>query len=266
MDPPHAVPGVGDGALLDVVPGEAIDALVAVSGADTPLLSVELRHLGGALGARAERPRRPGHAGGRLRPLRGRHRAHAAAARAIKAQLDVIQGAICEWDAGRRYLNFTESAIDTRRAFSAGAYRRLQAVKTLVDPTTSSGPTTRSRPSTEHTLGGNAQLRRRYGSAGAAAVEGVEAVGVLLVDDVALDLQRRRQLAGLLAEVVVEDEEALDLLDLGVLGVGRVELGLDQRAHLVVLGQRGDRGVLDAVLLAPGDDLLLVERDRASTG
>jgi berberine-like enzyme len=46
----------------------------------------------------------------------------------------VIQGAICEWDAGRRYLNFTESAIDTRRAFSGPAYRRLQAVKTLVDP------------------------------------------------------------------------------------------------------------------------------------
>ena len=48
------MPGVGDGALLDVVPGEAIDALVAVSGADTPLLSVELRHLGGAVGRAPE--------------------------------------------------------------------------------------------------------------------------------------------------------------------------------------------------------------------
>ena len=38
-------------------------------------------------------------------------------------------------------------------------------------------------------------------------------VRVLLVDDVALDLQRRRQLARLLREVVVEDREALDLLD-----------------------------------------------------
>jgi FAD/FMN-containing dehydrogenase len=41
---------------------------------------------------------------------------------------------VCEWDAGRRYLNFTESAVDTRRAYSGWAYRRLQAVKTLVDP------------------------------------------------------------------------------------------------------------------------------------
>ena len=134
MDPPHAVPGIGDGALLDVVPGEAIDALVAVSGADTPMLSVELRHLGGALG-RAPK----GH--GALATLEGDFALfavgiapHAEAAEAIKAHLDVIQGAICEWDAGRRYLNFTESAIDTRRAFSGGAYRRLQAIKTLVDP------------------------------------------------------------------------------------------------------------------------------------
>jgi Berberine and berberine like len=134
MDPPHAVPGVGDGALLDVVPGEAIDALVAVSGPDTPMLSVELRHLGGAVG-RAPK----GH--GALAMLDGDFALfavgiapHPAAADAIKAHLDVVEGAICEWDARRRYLNFTESAVDTRNAYSVAAYRRLQAVKTLVDP------------------------------------------------------------------------------------------------------------------------------------
>jgi berberine-like enzyme len=134
MDPPHAVPGVGDGALLDVMPGEAIDALVAVSGPETPMLSVELRHLGGALGRAPE-----GH--GALATLEGDFALfavgmapHAAAAEAIEGQLDVIKGAICEWDAGRRYLNFAESAIDTRCAFSGRAYQRLQAVKTLVDP------------------------------------------------------------------------------------------------------------------------------------
>jgi hypothetical protein len=134
MDPPHAVPGVGDGALLDVLPGEAIDSLVAVSGADTPLLSVELRHLGGAVGRAPE-----GH--GALATLEGDFALfavgiapHAAAVAAIKAHLDVLQAAVCEWDAGRRYLNLTESAVDTRRAYSGPAYRRLQAVKTLVDP------------------------------------------------------------------------------------------------------------------------------------
>jgi FAD/FMN-containing dehydrogenase len=134
MDPPHAVPGIGDGALLDVVPGEATDALVAVSGPDSPMLSVELRHLGGAVGRAPE-----GH--GALATLEGDFALfavgiapHPAAAAAIKAHLDVIEGAICEWDAGRRFLNFTESAFDTRRAYSERAYRRLQAVKTLVDP------------------------------------------------------------------------------------------------------------------------------------
>ena len=55
------------------------------------------------------------------------------------------------------------------------------------------------------------------------AVERLEAVGVLLVDHVALDLQRRGQLARLLREVVVEDRELLDLLDLGVVAVDVVE-------------------------------------------
>src|SRR6478672_2370868 len=93
------------------------------------------------------------------------------------------------------------------------------------------------------------------------AVERVERVGVLLVDDVALDLERRRQLAGLLREVVVEDEEALDLLDRGVLRVGPFELGLDELAHSRVAGERGDARVLDPLLARPRDDLLLVERD-----
>ena len=159
MDPPHAVPGVGDGALLDVMPGEAIDALVAVSGPDTPLLSVELRHLGGAVGRAPE-----GH--GALATLEGDFALfavgiapHADAAAAIKAHLDVVEGAICEWDAGRRYLNFTESAVDTRtRVLGARPTAACRRSRRWSTPTTSSGPTTRSRPSTEHTLGGNAQL------------------------------------------------------------------------------------------------------------
>lgn len=51
LDPDHPVPGVGNGGLLAALPGEAIDALLAVAGHGTgsPLLSVEIRHLGGAL-------------------------------------------------------------------------------------------------------------------------------------------------------------------------------------------------------------------------
>ena len=51
MDPPGPVPGAGDGlSLADVTP-ETINALVAVAGpgSGSPLVSVELRQLGGAV-------------------------------------------------------------------------------------------------------------------------------------------------------------------------------------------------------------------------
>jgi FAD/FMN-containing dehydrogenase len=136
MDPPHAVPGVGDGAQLDVMPAEAIDALVAVAGpgSGSPLLSVEVRHLGGALARAGE-----GH--GALAALEGDFAfyavgmaPHAEAAEAVGSHVDVVKGALAPWDTGRRYLNFTEARIDTRTAYPAAAYRRLRAVKTLVDP------------------------------------------------------------------------------------------------------------------------------------
>jgi len=135
MDPPGPVPATGDGALLDVMPGEAIDALVAVAGpgSGSPLLSVELRHLGGALSRASDRH-------GAVATMEGDFAFFAvgmapdAEAAAADAHVDVVKAAVAEWDAGRRYLNFTERPIDTRCAYSAAAYRRLQTVKTLVDP------------------------------------------------------------------------------------------------------------------------------------
>src|SRR4029450_9471545 len=51
MDPPQPVPGAGDGMLLSELPSEAVDALVGIAGAGSgsPLVSVEVRHLGGVL-------------------------------------------------------------------------------------------------------------------------------------------------------------------------------------------------------------------------
>lgn len=55
MDPPQPVPNAGDGMLLSEFPAEAVDELVAVAGAESgsPLLSVEVRQMGG----RSPRPR-----------------------------------------------------------------------------------------------------------------------------------------------------------------------------------------------------------------
>ena len=51
MDPDHPVPGAGDGMLLSDLPAEAVEAIVKAAGTESgsPLLSVEVRHLGGAL-------------------------------------------------------------------------------------------------------------------------------------------------------------------------------------------------------------------------
>lgn len=51
MDPDTPVPGAGDGMLLDGLPAAKVTALLATAGHGTnsPLLSVEIRHLGGAL-------------------------------------------------------------------------------------------------------------------------------------------------------------------------------------------------------------------------
>jgi hypothetical protein len=55
MDPEQPVPAECDGALLADLPAGAFDALVALAGpdADTPLLSIDIRHLAGALARQA---------------------------------------------------------------------------------------------------------------------------------------------------------------------------------------------------------------------
>src|SRR4051812_20843771 len=92
-------------------------------------------------------------------------------------------------------------------------------------------------------------------------VQALELRGVLVGDDGALHLQRRRQLAGLLREVVVEDEEPLDLLHARVPAVDLVEHALDELAHLRLTHERS--GLLGQAMLARElHDLLGVERDQ----
>jgi hypothetical protein len=136
MDPEHPVPGAGDGMLLSDFPEEAIDSLVAVAGADSgsPLLSVEVRHLEGAL-ARS----RPGQ--GALGTLEARFAmiavgiaATPAMGAAVRAHVELLQSALARWDSGRDYLNFTTRRERGQRFFGAKAFARLQAVKAKVDP------------------------------------------------------------------------------------------------------------------------------------
>jgi FAD/FMN-containing dehydrogenase len=136
MDPEHPVPGAADGMLLRDFPEGAIDAIVAAAGAGSgsPLLSVEVRHLGGALGRM-----QPGH--GALATIEAGFAMFAVGmamtpelGASVRAHIEIVQAALASWDAGRNYLNFTERRERGERLFGSTTYRRLQSVKGKVDP------------------------------------------------------------------------------------------------------------------------------------
>ncbi|MCW2991441.1 MAG: (R)-6-hydroxynicotine oxidase, partial [Solirubrobacterales bacterium] len=103
QDPDAPAPAVSVTQLLDELPAEAIDRLVAVvgPGSDSPFLSVELRHTGGALG-------RPAPGGGALPQLNGSFAMFAigipfdaAAGEALEAAGARLTAALAEYDRGR---------------------------------------------------------------------------------------------------------------------------------------------------------------------
>jgi FAD/FMN-containing dehydrogenase len=136
MDPRDPIAYSGEHRLLGELPAEAIDDLVALAGpgSGSPMLSIELRHLGGALGRSAA-----GH--GALAQLEGAFCLFAigvtpdeAAAAALHAHFARVTEALAPYECGR-YLNFTEQAVGVDAFFDAPTLRRLRAVKAAVDPT-----------------------------------------------------------------------------------------------------------------------------------
>ena len=136
MDPPHPVPGAGDGTMLREVTAETVAAMVAAAGvgAGSPLISVELRQLGGALARRA-----PGH--GAAASLEGAYALYAVgmaptpqAVDAVHAHTEGLLHALAPWTAERTYFNFTERRVDQRELHDADTLARLRAVKAEVDP------------------------------------------------------------------------------------------------------------------------------------
>ena len=135
MDPPEPAPYAGAGMLLGDLPGEAIDALLAAVGPDTDthLLSVELRHDGGAMGESD-----PSH--GAMNSLPGSFLMFGvgivpepALLAPTKSWLAAMTEAMKPWDAGR-YLNFSDEAEDIGVAFPPETVERLRAAKSKYDP------------------------------------------------------------------------------------------------------------------------------------
>jgi FAD/FMN-containing dehydrogenase len=132
MDPEHPVPGVGDGGMLADVDDELIDAVVErVVG--SPLLGLEIRHLGGAVA----RPQ-PEH--GAVASFDAPYvmfavaiaptpEAHAAGSAAVHAVSEAVE----PWKAVHSYLNFHESS-SAQSFWTETALHRLRRVKAHYDP------------------------------------------------------------------------------------------------------------------------------------
>jgi FAD binding domain/Berberine and berberine like len=136
MDPPEPVPGAGDGMLLTDFPAEAVTALVAAAGPGTnsPLTSIEVRHLGGEA-ARSD----PEHgARDTVDASFGLYAVGMAAneemKQTIERRVEQLQAALAPWVAPPQFLNYVDTPLDPAGMFPDEVYRRLREVKSKYDP------------------------------------------------------------------------------------------------------------------------------------
>jgi hypothetical protein len=141
MDPPGPVPGLGDHQMLADLDAGSLAALVAAVGADSesperpsPLLSFEIRHLGGALGRREE-------GSGALGALDGRYMTFGVGMLPapemrppLEAALAVAREALDVVDAGSSYANFAEHPVGAEALYGPRTLTRLRAIKAAADP------------------------------------------------------------------------------------------------------------------------------------
>jgi FAD/FMN-containing dehydrogenase len=136
MDPPNPCPYAGAHQVLGEIDANAIERVVelAGSGSGSPLVSYELRHIGGAFA-------RPEPHQGSLGTLDGSYLTFGIgmvfgeeSARAVHGHLGKLDAALAPYANGREYLNFAEDPTDPSRFYRPEAYRRLRAVRAEVDP------------------------------------------------------------------------------------------------------------------------------------
>jgi FAD/FMN-containing dehydrogenase len=135
-DPEDPVPAMAEQALLADLDADAVEALVAVAGpeAQTPLLQVELRQLGGALAASS-----PDH--GAIDRIQAGFLLYAVGlvmgegqAEAVDAALAELRRAAAPWQTGRRLFNFADREGDSRELFDPATHARLEEILRRRDP------------------------------------------------------------------------------------------------------------------------------------
>lgn len=140
-DPVDPMPAMVTSEWFDTLPDEAIDILVKATvlepGRQPSLVFSEIRHAGGAIRTNAAKAANDrGRSGEFLLEMVG-FVPHPHAGLALEAHLRHTRLALAPFVTGATYLNFTEGREKQERsaaAYSPEHLRRLQAVKTSVDP------------------------------------------------------------------------------------------------------------------------------------
>ena len=136
MDPSHPVPAYVDGWLLSDLPSAGIHEMLTAAGpgSGSTILSVELRHLGGALAESS-----PLH--GALDTLDARFALAAIsplpgpdAEPEIEHRAGILRSALAPWIAERNYRNFGERARGVADFHSPETVERLRGVRRRYDP------------------------------------------------------------------------------------------------------------------------------------
>lgn len=133
MDPEDPLPFRSSTALVDELPGDAIDALSTLSGVGSPLTLVQFRHVGGAFS------RRPAGAGARA-TLPGEILVFGLgvvpdpdAAASVDRSLTAFDAILAPLTVGE-YPNLVERPVDASRFFDTATWARLRGVKSAYDP------------------------------------------------------------------------------------------------------------------------------------
>ena len=137
MDPPQPVPSVGDGFNLDDATAETLNALLAVAGpcSGSPLVSVELRQLGGAVAEPSTEHGAVGTIDAGFTLFAVGMGADEEMTRFVEARVAALKAALRPWTADRGNFNFANSPRDGESFFLPDTYRGLQWVKAAYDPT-----------------------------------------------------------------------------------------------------------------------------------
>jgi FAD/FMN-containing dehydrogenase len=136
MDPEDPMPAVGDHRLLETLPEEAVDELAAAAGpgSGSSLLSVELRHLGGALATAPDGHGALASIGAAFLLFGVAVATDPATTAAARSDLGRVTAAVGPWQAEHALMNFSEEPRDAAAFHSAETYARLRALRGRYDP------------------------------------------------------------------------------------------------------------------------------------